>query len=88
MFFATKNQLIDFTFKVILINNILFIILSVICCLPIGKNIYIKIKQNAVKPVDQAKLKFIAAGVAIILLLISTAMLVGESYNPFLYYRF
>ena len=72
-----------------LMNNIFWIILACIACTPILqwiKNILYRVEIHGVVPLVIADtLKFAVCGA---LLFCSTAMLAGNSFNPFLYFQF
>ncbi len=56
------------------------LVIAIIACVPVGKNLFSKLPQKA---------KGILSPVLILLVLIvSTAYLVDSTYNPFLYFRF
>ena len=62
------------------------LLLAVLFCMPIVpllSGIFSTVRER-----DRAKLFLIRPVFNIIALYISTAMLVGQSYNPFLYFRF
>ncbi|MGI5967052.1 MAG: MBOAT family protein, partial [Anaerotruncus rubiinfantis] len=70
-----------------LLNNLFWLILAVVFCLPIVK----EIKREVSERMNAGRIQVALCGQAFInlaLLLICTAQLVGQSYNPFLYYRF
>ncbi len=60
---------------------ILTILLGALCAVPLGKRLWEKAKNMRFMP-------FLEAAAVLILLILSTAQLVSESYNPFLYFRF
>lgn len=63
------------------LKNYVFIILTAIICSMSYKKIYIRIKDNKI-------FNFIEPIIVIILLILCTAYIVNESFNPFLYFRF
>lgn len=83
MFGIGNNPLVDNMARYIFNSNLILIIISVLCATPIVK-----------KLINHIKVKFgnkgivISVGLNMIILILSTAYLVGESYNPFLYFRF
>ncbi len=89
-FFASPNGLIDTTSQTIIINNSLFAVIAVIACLPLSKYVkklvnYVGQQKGNAGMAVQFSLNFVyMAGV----LFFCTASLVGQSYNPFLYFRF
>ena len=89
LFGLNKNPLMDFETKTIFMSNIFFIIIAIIAVTPLLKNIALKLKP---KKESKKGIQFLYNGfgalVPIILLLLSTLALVGDSYNPFLYFQF
>ena len=65
-------------------NYFIIIVVGIICSIPL-KNIAIKIVEKAKK----SKLIGVITGIVCVgILIISTASLVNNSFNPFLYFRF
>ena len=90
MFAAEGAKFIDTQTLIYLVDNIVLLIFAAIISTPLLKNIYQKtIIILKSKGIHGQKIGGIvnAAFVAIILFL-STAALVGKTYNPFLYFRF
>jgi len=90
MFGVSGAQLYSSDIYIRFMNNIYFYILALILSTPIIKIIIMKLKNefnlntNKYKPSEN-----ILQGVYIVLILIiSSSLLVGQSYNPFLYFRF
>ena len=89
MFGVVKHGVFDPIEKTIVINFLPFIIIGVIACLPVSrlvKDVLDKLSEkNKAAGVftDIATAVFVACN-----MFISTAALVGSSYNPFLYFRF
>jgi alginate O-acetyltransferase complex protein AlgI len=89
MFGVVSHGVIDEVEKTIAVNFLPFIIIGIIACLPVSK----LVKRLLEKLSDRGK-----AGAAVsdglsfafvaFNLFVSTAALVGSSYNPFLYFRF
>ncbi len=77
------NMLSDISTKIIFTNNIYWIIGAAILCTPLLSKIDSLFKEK-LKPVYFTYSALIYGAV----MLLSTALLVGESYNPFLYFRF
>ena len=65
-------------------SNLIFIIICLISATPLFKNITVKLENSKFKNV----LNIISPIFYIILLTLSTAFLIDESFNPFLYFRF
>ena len=88
LFGLNGNSFMDFETKTLLLKNVLFAVIAVISVTPfvstLAKIFETKCKKGASKAVYN-----IASVIApIILLFLSTLALVGDSYNPFLYFQF
>ena len=72
-----------------LLNNIFLLIISIIAVFPIGKNLRMAAYryENKRKMVPTL-LYYLDAVTPVILILLSLLALVGDSYNPFLYFQF
>lgn len=87
MFGVSANPIIDVQFQLEFFNNIIWIVLSLIFCTPIIPlfkkflSLYFDVKSLIL-------LNYLQTFLNIAMLLICTSMLIGESYNPFLYFRF
>lgn len=84
------NALIDFKAMTLLKNNAYLLAVCAVACTPLVRNcgrwLESKLEKN---PVVGAACSFVGRGVLpVVLLLLATAMLVGNTYNPFLYYQF
>lgn len=87
MFGMSGRPLWDMNLELILVNNIFWIILAVVFCAPILPWIKKKAYQNA--SISRQAAVTLGQGILnALMLLLCTALLVGESYNPFLYFRF
>lgn len=88
LFGLNNNGFIDFETKALLSTNVFFIIIAVIAVTPLSR----VFKEFLLSKCDTEKktLVFEIASTAtpIIILLLSTLSLVGDSYNPFLYFQF
>ena len=70
-------------------NNIFWLVLALVFCMPVAKIIGQRLTEAAAeKPVRAGVLSFVIPMMNLAILLVCTAMLSGQSYNPFLYYRF
>lgn len=86
LFGTAGNPLADMNTRITLINNSYWLIVAVIFCLPV-KNMILRIfKVNAVS--DSPGFVFAETFVNIGFILVSTSMLIGSSYTPFLYFKF
>ncbi|MBE6907387.1 MAG: MBOAT family protein [Ruminococcaceae bacterium] len=77
----------DSRVEIALVNNLFWLAAAVLFCAPVVK----LVKSFVSKWFNENQLSIVLicqTAVNVILLTASTAMLVGQSYNPFLYYRF
>ena len=83
------NGFINMTVSTAVMNNIFFMIAAMIACTPLLKDAY-KWMCRQCKTVSLFKYirRVIEIAGPVVLLLISTMALVGNSYNPFLYFQF
>lgn len=83
MFFLNGNKIIDSTFIYYLHTNLILLIILILCSTPIVNKVFKKIIQNG-------KMEGVTLAVIVqfVLLFLSIAYLVNETYNPFLYFRF
>lgn len=77
----------DSRVEIALLNNLFWLFIAVVFCMPIVKWIKQFVTEWLAKEQLPAAMLCQTAANAL-LLTVSTAMLVGQSYNPFLYYRF
>lgn len=83
MFGFGNNIFIDNLAKYILTNNFIILLIGLICSTKL-----IKIYMNKIKSTFRENDVFLITAINLLILIISTAYLVGTSYNPFLYFRF
>lgn len=84
-----SNKLYDFESLTYLASYSIILIISIIACTPIAKKCASIIRYHSMKNNAVAVLYgFCRILIPIVLLLISTATLVGDSYNPFMYFQF
>ncbi|HVD96553.1 MAG TPA: MBOAT family O-acyltransferase [Cytophagaceae bacterium] len=85
VFGLTDNPFWNFELELVLKNHIFWIFFAVLCCLPVYPALVGWLKKNFKETgwFDYVLLTFYA-----LILLLCTALLVGKSYNPFLYFRF
>jgi alginate O-acetyltransferase complex protein AlgI len=86
LFAFANNDLHHASLLTILANHIFWLILAILLCFPIFPFLYKKIYQ--LRPNLQYSIFYLEIVFGFILLLASTAMLVSNSFNPFLYFRF
>lgn len=87
MFGFSGKQLWNINASTILLSNLFLIIVSVIACTPLFSIIYKKILSSE-KKVSQCLTAFIEIILPPVFLILATLALVGNSYNPFIYFRF
>ena len=90
MFGLGNVEIFNTEFLIHFMNNIVFLALATIASTPVLKGLYNK-ATNCLPENKTLQLKLdgvLDAVIVAIVLWISTAFLVGESYNPFLYFRF
>ena len=86
MFGFSGAALSDLQLTITLQNNIFWLIAAAVFCIPVTQ--WVKGKVDALPDDKQALCHSCAAVMNAGILFICTAMLVGQSYNPFLYFRF
>ncbi len=89
MFGAGENGFLGIEDKILITNNILFLAVAILACTPLISKLWERILRRA--EVWKHGEWISAMGhpvVNLVLLVLSTAFLVGKSYNPFLYFRF
>ncbi|MBQ9664543.1 MAG: MBOAT family protein [Oscillospiraceae bacterium] len=82
LFGLNGNALSDFVTGTILQNNLFLLLVSAVACTPLPRILSNVLARNGIWNGCRKML------VPILLLLLSTCALVGESYNPFLYFQF
>ncbi|NEU03703.1 MBOAT family O-acyltransferase [Clostridium senegalense] len=84
MFGLSNNSIINTETKLEIVNNIFWIILALIGTTPIIPYI----KRKILEKDREYILTILVVIINVMILILSTAMLIGDSYNPFLYFRF
>ena len=84
MFGANGNPLTSFTAETLGKNKIFLLIAAAAACTPLVKLLGAKLDERGGKLWNAVRYGVIPA----VLLLLSTAALVGDSYNPFIYFQF
>jgi alginate O-acetyltransferase complex protein AlgI len=89
LFCQNGNSIMDFETKTLLLGNILFIVIAIIATTPAVKVIADKLRQQAAESKKTAVF-YTALNIILplTLLLLSAISLVGDSYNPFIYFQF
>ena len=84
MFCANGNKFFDFGTQIMFQSNSIILAVSIFACLPIVRNLGQKLLET------ERKLWYVVlySVIPVLLLLLSTAALVGDSYNPFIYFQF
>ena len=88
LFGLNNNGFIDFETKALLASNAFFILFAIIAVTPVTKKLkeFIISKCNTEK--KQLAFEVVSIIFPVIILILSTLSLVGDSYNPFLYFQF
>ena len=88
MFGANGNSLLDFETRTTIIGNINFILVALIAVTPLMKIVYSKLRPGKKRKFLHRLFNLGEAVFPLVLLLLSTLALVGDKYNPFLYFQF
>ena len=80
------NAFFDLSAQTTLTGNCFFLIISILACFPILPALA-KLRDSKIAPVYYAA-NAVAAVAPAILVVLSALALIGDSYNPFLYFRF
>ena len=83
---ASQAEFFNIANKIDLFNNVFWLILAIIFIMPV--TIWFKDWCDKRSAKIQAVISYATPLFNLLLLFLCTAMLVGQSYNPFLYYRF
>ncbi len=86
MFGAAALGFDDLALQLVVVNNLFWLIAALVFTTPVFK----KLSAIAAQGTEAGKLRFVATSfvTSLILLVLSTISLIGQSYNPFLYFRF
>ena len=87
LFGRGNNPLYDIKFEVEFFNNIILFIFAIILSTPVFKKIYGKISSHADNSIHNGS-KLVVVAFNALILIISTVLLVGQTYTPFLYFKF
>jgi alginate O-acetyltransferase complex protein AlgI len=90
LFGMNGNALSSFAAETLLKNNLFLLLASIFISLPVMKWLRNKLEVHALHNPDFGKVwnVVIYSVIPVVLLLLSTAALVGDSYNPFIYFQF
>lgn len=87
MFGLSGNAISDPQLSITFMNNLFWLIAAVLFCMPITQLVKRWAQAQRSEGV-RAGISIVNAIMNVMLLFVCTTMLVGESYNPFLYFRF
>ncbi len=87
MFGLSGNAISDPQLSITLMNNLFWLVVAVLFCMPITQLVKRWAQAQRSEGV-RAGISIVNAIMNVMLLFVCTAMLVGDSYNPFLYFRF
>ena len=79
--FTLSDGILDAAAMSTIISYLPLIAVTIVACTPIAKNVWVKVKDKKITAVVETAAVLIA-------LTLCTAVLVSQSYNPFLYFRF
>lgn len=88
MFCQNGNPLLDFETKTVFMGNVFFIAVAILAATPIVKIISEKMKAKADNFAISFFYAFLSILLPLVLLFFSVIALVGDAYNPFLYFQF
>ena len=88
LFALNGNKLSDFVTLTVLENNVFLLAVSILACTPLTKLLADRLAERAKERGWRAWEIVRTCVVPIILLLLATSALVGDSYNPFIYFQF
>ncbi len=89
MLFLNGNPWTDFTTNTLLLNRIVFLAACLIACVPWVRPLHSALTESAKTSRGFYWLNAVLeTAVPIVLLILATMALVGDSYNPFLYFQF
>ena len=83
---ANGNAFFDLSAQTTLSGNCIFLVISILACFPIVPALA-KLRDAKSTPVNVVA-NAVAAAIPAILVILSALALIGDSYNPFLYFRF
>ncbi|MGN1316660.1 MAG: MBOAT family O-acyltransferase [Acutalibacteraceae bacterium] len=88
LFGLNSNPLSDFETKTLLVGNIIFIIVALFSVTPFVKRVSNVLKNSESGSPLSVVYKIFSIVLPVAVLFLSTLNLVGDSYNPFLYFQF
>jgi alginate O-acetyltransferase complex protein AlgI len=87
LFHYSKVAWWDYSLTLTIKENIYWLILSIILCMPVYQFVVNRYRKVLLEKNSQP-LYWAGVAFSLLLLVVSTALMVGKSYNPFIYYRF
>lgn len=89
LFGGNGNPLTNLETSIALKSNFIFLLVAILACTPLLRDLYRRLDRAMDgMPILQKGWTVLQCLVPVALLVLSTAALVGDQYNPFLYYRF
>lgn len=88
MFCQNDNPLLDFETKTLFMGNIFFIAAAILAVTPLVKIISEKLRARKDKTAIRVIYTLLSILIPLVLLFFSAIALVGDAYNPFLYFQF
>jgi alginate O-acetyltransferase complex protein AlgI len=86
LFGQSGNKWNSLEFNTVFMSNIYWLILAIILCLPVYPYTHSLLRKSSIRV--QGFVPYATIAFDFFLLFLSTAMLVGKTFNPFLYFRF
>ena len=87
MFGLSDQPLTDPQLGITFANQLFWLLIALLFCMPVTQWVKHHLQENLTKA-KQTAVCVATAMMNVVLLFICTSMLVGDSYNPFLYFRF
>ena len=88
LFGLNGNRFADFISTTVLENNLYLLIVSVVACTPLIKRLSDELARRWREAGSQTWEIIRSCVIPVVLLLLATCSLVGDSYNPFIYFQF
>lgn len=90
LFGANGNALSSFTMEIQLQSHMYLLAVAIFACMPLMKHLRIRLEAFAHSRDSLGRIWDVVfyCAIPVVLLLLSTACLVGDSYNPFIYFQF
>ena len=88
LFGLNGNRFADFISTTVLENNLYLLLVSVVACTPLVKRLSDELARRWREAGSQTWEIIRSCVIPVVLLLLATCSLVGDSYNPFIYFQF